>query len=82
MQRPPAGEDSPVFRSDEREYGPLKAACERAAEAAGSSVTWIGRALAPGEPVRLLDEAGRPRRLSGWDHLSRASAAGRSPEQA
>ena len=55
---------------------------ERAAEAAGSSVTWIGRVLAPGEPVRLLDEAGRPRRLSGWDHLSRATAAGRSPEQA
>ena len=27
-------EDSPVFESDEREYGPLKAACERAAEAA------------------------------------------------
>jgi 2'-hydroxyisoflavone reductase len=30
----PVSEDSPVFRSDEREYGPLKAACERAAEAA------------------------------------------------
>jgi hypothetical protein len=38
--------------------------------------------LAPGEPVRLLDEAGRPRRLRGWDHLSRETAAGRSPEQA
>ncbi|MDQ1741609.1 MAG: hypothetical protein QOE53_3261, partial [Pseudonocardiales bacterium] len=30
----PVSEDSPVFQSDEREYGPLKAACERAAEAA------------------------------------------------
>jgi 2'-hydroxyisoflavone reductase len=30
----PVDEDSTVFESDEREYGPLKAACERAAEAA------------------------------------------------
>ena len=30
----PVTEGSPVFESDEREYGPLKAACERAAEAA------------------------------------------------
>jgi nucleoside-diphosphate-sugar epimerase len=30
----PVTEDSPVFESAEREYGPLKAACERAAEAA------------------------------------------------
>jgi 2'-hydroxyisoflavone reductase len=30
----PVTEDSPVFESEEREYGPLKAACERAAEAA------------------------------------------------
>jgi 2'-hydroxyisoflavone reductase len=30
----PVSEDSPLFESGEREYGPLKAACERAAEAA------------------------------------------------
>ena len=46
---------------------------ERAADDAGSRVTWIGRvsaAAADGEAaVRLLDEAGRPRRLRGWDHL-------------
>jgi nucleoside-diphosphate-sugar epimerase len=30
----PVDEDSPVWTSEEREYGPLKAACERAAEAA------------------------------------------------
>jgi len=30
----PVSEDSPVFEGDEPEYGPLKAACERAAEAA------------------------------------------------
>jgi 2'-hydroxyisoflavone reductase len=30
----PVTEDSPVFESDEREYGQLKAACERAAEEA------------------------------------------------
>ena len=30
----PLTEDAPVFEGEEREYGPLKAACERAAEAA------------------------------------------------
>jgi thiamine-monophosphate kinase len=57
---------------------------ERAAAAADSPVTWIGRILSAGdspEPrVRLLDAAGHARRLSGWDHL--AGAARRSPGRA
>jgi thiamine-monophosphate kinase len=57
---------------------------ERAAEAAGTSIAWIGSVLRPDEnmtaqqPVRLLDESGRPRRFRGWDHLS-AAARGRLP---
>ena len=52
------------------------------AAGAGSPVSWIGQVL-PGddaeEPVRLLDEGGRPRRLRGWDHLSRADTSPESP---
>jgi thiamine-monophosphate kinase len=59
---------------------------ERAAGAAGSEVSWIGRVVeAPGsdeDTVRLLDEAGRSRRLRGWDHFSRAGAAPGSPGRA
>jgi thiamine-monophosphate kinase len=57
---------------------------EQAADAAGTSVAWIGTVVEPdGDtnaegPVRLLDESGRPRRLRGWDHLSGA-ARGRRP---
>jgi 2'-hydroxyisoflavone reductase len=40
----PVTEDSPVFESDEREYGPLKAACERAAEAAMPGRVLVARA--------------------------------------
>lgn len=57
---------------------------ERAAAAAGAEVTWIGRVLEAAEgsdaaAVRLLDEAGRSRRLRGWDHFARAGAAPGSP---
>jgi thiamine-monophosphate kinase len=57
---------------------------ERAAAAAGTEVTWIGRVLeaaegSDAEAVRLLDEAGRSRRLRGWDHFARAGAAPGSP---
>ena len=50
---------------------------EQAALGAETTVSWIGRVLPAGEgdPVRLLDAAGRPRHLHGWDHLSRAGAA-------
>jgi nucleoside-diphosphate-sugar epimerase len=40
----PVSEDSPVFETDEREYGPLKAACERAAEAAMPGRVLVARA--------------------------------------
>ncbi len=65
----------------------VKDEIERAAAAAGSAVSWIGRILEAAErtdddAVRLLDEAGRSRRLRGWDHFSRAGAAPGSPERA
>jgi thiamine-monophosphate kinase len=50
-----------------------RAQIERAVADRGSPVTWIGlvRDRSGGdEPVlRLLDETGRPCRLTGWDHL-------------
>jgi thiamine-monophosphate kinase len=49
---------------------------ERAALAAGTPVTWIGRTL-EGDGVRLLDESGGPRPLQGWDHLARRSSSPR-----
>ncbi len=59
---------------------------ERAAEAANVAVSWIGRILPAsgdaGGAVRLLDAEGRPRRLRGWDHFSRADAAPESPRRA
>ena len=57
-------------------------AIAQAAARTGTEVTWIGRIVPAGkknERVRLLDEAGRPRRLRGWDHLSRAASGRRSP---
>lgn len=60
-------------------------AIERSASGTGAEVTWIGRILPPGQqedPVRLLDAGGAPRRLRGWDHLSRAGSERRSPGSA
>ena len=59
---------------------------ERAARAGDFSISWIGH-IGPAsddaeEAVRLLDEAGRPCRLRGWDHLARADAARESPGRA
>jgi len=48
--------------------GDARAAVEAAAEAAGSAVSWIGRAV-EGAGIRLLDEAGNPRQVRGWDHF-------------
>jgi thiamine-monophosphate kinase len=58
-----------------------RAEIESAAEVAGTTVTWIGSA-GPGESgpdaaVRLLDDQGVAKPLSGWDHL--APSAGGSP---
>ena len=55
---------------------------ERAAQAAGSAVTWIGSVVSPGDEegrVRLLGADGRPRRLSGWDHFAQAAGHPESP---
>jgi thiamine-monophosphate kinase len=60
-----AGEDYELlFAAPERAAGEI----ERAAVSTGLPVTWIGRVV-EGEGVRLLDEAGRARPLSGWDHF-------------
>ncbi len=64
-----------------------RAAIEGAAAGTGTEVSWIGR-IVPREGrerddlVRLLDEAGRPRALRGWDHLARKDAGRRSPRPA
>jgi thiamine-monophosphate kinase len=51
-------------------------ATQRAAEDAGSPVTWIGTVAGAGEPaVRLLDGTGRSRRPAGWDHLRNREVA-------
>jgi 2'-hydroxyisoflavone reductase len=53
----PVSEDSPTFESDEREYGPLKAACERAAKAAMPGRVLIARSgviLGPHENIGRL----------------------------
>jgi thiamine-monophosphate kinase len=56
---------------------------ERAAAETQTTVTWIGSVVDAGEePVRLLDAAGRSRRLRGWDHLTRADAPSGSPGRA
>jgi thiamine-monophosphate kinase len=56
-------------------------AVESAADGAGLPVTWIGRAEGEGAGVKLLDEAGEPRTLRGWDHF-RARGLGSPPERA
>jgi thiamine-monophosphate kinase len=56
-------------------------AVESAAGDVGLPVTWIGRAEAGSAGVRLLDEAGKPRSLYGWDHL-RVRGRGSPPERA
>jgi 2'-hydroxyisoflavone reductase len=53
----PVDEDSDVFESDEREYGPLKAACERALEAALPGRVLIARSgvlVGPNENIGRL----------------------------
>ena len=62
-------------------------ALERAAADCGTDVSWIGEIVPPrerggGDPVRLLDEAGRPRPLRGWDHLAPEGEGRRSPGRA
>jgi thiamine-monophosphate kinase len=44
---------------------------ERAGEESGSPVTWIGSVSDEAGELRLLDAAGQPRRVAGWDHLRR-----------
>ena len=66
---------------------PMRDAVERAAAGSGAEVSWIGEIVPAGEqgeegPVRLLGADGRPRRLRGWDHLSREGAGRRSPGRA
>ena len=53
----PVDEDSEVFDSDEREYGPLKAACERALEAALPGRVLVARSgviVGPNENIGRL----------------------------
>jgi thiamine-monophosphate kinase len=48
---------------------PVRDAIEAAASEAGVPVTWIGT-VGPGDgEVRLLDAAGNPRPVRGWDHF-------------
>jgi nucleoside-diphosphate-sugar epimerase len=61
----PVSEDSPTFESDEREYGPMKAACERAAEAAMPGSVLVARA---GVIVGPHENMGR---LPWWLHRLR-----------
>jgi thiamine-monophosphate kinase len=49
------------------------AGTEAAADRAGTSVTWVGRAR-EGSGVRLLAEDGTERSIAGWDHLAPRSA--------
>ena len=60
-----AGEDYELLFAAPAQAAPR---IEAAAIAAGSPVTWIGDAR-EGSGLRLLDEAGEPRPLRGWDHL-------------
>jgi thiamine-monophosphate kinase len=63
-----------------------RAAIERAGDDTGSPVTWIGRVSedGPGQEarLRLLDETGRPRALTGWDHLRRGRGRREPPGRA
>jgi thiamine-monophosphate kinase len=60
-----------------------RAAIERAGDDTGSPVTWIGRVSEEsreGEArLRLLDETGRARALTGWDHLRTGRGRKESP---
>jgi thiamine-monophosphate kinase len=61
-------------------------AIERAGDDTGSPVSWIGRVSgergADEGAVRLLDETGRPRALTGWDHLRRGRGRKEPPGRA
>lgn len=74
------GEDYELLFTAPAEVGE---AVEAAGSETGSPVTWIGRASAPPQDgdgrLTLLDEAGRPRRLAGWDHLKRDREATSRP---
>jgi 2'-hydroxyisoflavone reductase len=70
-------EDSPVFEGAEREYGPLKAACERAAEAAMPGRVLAARAgviVGPHENIGRL-----PRWLWRCAECGEVLAPGRHP---
>jgi thiamine-monophosphate kinase len=78
-----AGEDYELLftaSADARE------AIEQAGSDTGSPVTWIGRVSedGPGQEarLRLLDETGRPRALTGWDHLRRGRGRREPPGRA
>jgi thiamine-monophosphate kinase len=65
-----AGEDYELLFAVADEAAP---GAEAAADQAGTSVTWIGRAR-EGSGVRLLAEDGTERSIAGWDHLAFRSA--------